>query len=564
MSNPEEKEPKEPTESESFADLLSEYEQSHKRRSEDGVRQIEATVISLSPEFVFFDIGYKTEGVLPIDAFGNQPPKPGDRFAVTVKGRNQEGYYELSRFKVAQPTDWSSLERAFQEKSTIVGTVTAVVKGGMTIDVGVRAFLPASRSGTRDAAEMEKLIGQEIRCRITKLDTTDENVVVDRRAVLEEEERAGKERRYSELKEGDVVKGTVRSLMDYGAFVDIGGIDGLLHVSDISLSRIKSPADVLAVGQEIEARVLRIDRDKQRVSLGLKQLQPEPWDSAAEKYRTGERVRGTVSRTMDFGAFVELEPGVEGLIHISELSWSKKRVLNALEIVKPGETVEAVVLSISPAERRISLGLKQALGDPWADIGKRFAAGSVIEGPVTSIMKFGAFVQLAEGIEGMIHVSEINAEKRINHPQEVLKVGQVVRAQVVSIDNERRLLRLSMKQVVPTSLDEYIAEHKVGDVVTGRVVNTEGSARVELGEGIQAVCPAGAPAVSPDNAESAQTSGKADLSSLGAMLQARWKGAGSGNTVHEKLEALRAGQVRSFRIVKLDPDNKAIEVETAG
>ncbi len=472
---------------ESFADILSQYEQSHKRRADDGTRQIEGTVISVTPESAFLDIGYKVEGVLAVSAFGETPPQPGDKLPVTVKGRNEEGYYELSRFKVAQPTDWSALERAFAEKSTILGTVTGVVKGGLTVDVGVRAFLPASRSGTRDAAELEKLVGQEIRCRITKLDTTDEDVVVDRRAVLEEEERAGKERRYAELQEGDVVKGTVRTLMDYGAFVDIGGVDGLLHVSDISLSRIKNPADVLTVGQEIEARVLRIDREKHRVALGLKQLQPEPWEDAGDKYKTGERVRGTISRVMDFGAFVELEPGVEGLIHISEMSWVK-RVQKPSDILKPGETVEAMVLSVNVPERRISLGLKQALGDPWADIGKRFAAGSVIEGPVTNITKFGAFVQLGEGVEGMIHVSEISAEKRINHPQEVLKVGQAVRAQVLSIDTERRTMRLSMKQLVPTSRDEYIAEHKAGDVVTGRVMDTDGGVRVELGEGIQAIC----------------------------------------------------------------------------
>jgi small subunit ribosomal protein S1 len=544
---------------ESFADMLSQYEQSHKRGAADGSRQVEATVISVSPESVFFDIGYKTEGVLPLSTFGETPPKPGDKLPVTVKGRNEEGYYELSRFKVAQPTDWSSLERAFEQKSTIVGTVTAVVKGGLSVDVGVRAFMPASRSGTREAAEMEKLVGQEIRCRITKLDTTEEDVVVDRRAVLEEEARAGKESRYSELKEGDIVRGTVRTLMDYGAFVDIGGIDGLLHVSDISLSRIKNPADVLSVGQEIEARVLRIDRDKQRISLGLKQLQPEPWDNATDKYKTGERVRGTVSRIMDFGAFVELEPGVEGLVHISEMSWVK-RVQKPSDIVKPGDNVEAVILSVNVPERRIALGLKQALGDPWADIGKRFAAGSVIEGPVTSITKFGAFVQAAEGVEGMIHVSEISAEKRINHPQDVLKVGEVVRAQVLSIDNERRQMRLSMKQLVPTSLDEYIAEHSVGDVVTGRVIDTERQVRVELGEGIQAVCEAQGGAASSSVA-GPESSGKADMSSLGAMLQARWKG-GSTASAAPKQEPLRAGQVRSFRITKLDAEKKSIEVET--
>jgi small subunit ribosomal protein S1 len=545
---------------ESFANILSQYEQSHRRRAEDGSRQVEATVISVSSESVFLDIGYKTEGVLPLSAFGNEPPKPGTKIPVTVKGRNAEGYYELSRFKVAQPTDWTSLERAFEQKSTIVGTVTAVVKGGLSVDVGVRAFMPASRSGTREAAEMEKLVGQEIRCRISKLDTTEEDVVVDRRAVLEEEERAGKERRYAELQEGDIVRGTVRSLMDYGAFVNIGGIDGLLHVSDISLSRVKNPVDVLSVGQEIEARVLRIDRDKQRISLGLKQLQPEPWDNAADKYKAGERVRGTVSRLMDFGAFVELEPGVEGLVHISEMSWVK-RIQKPSEVVKPGETVEAVILSINPAERRIALGLKQALGDPWADIGKRFAVGSVIEGPVTSITKFGAFVQAAEGVEGMIHVSEISAEKRINHPQDVLKVGEIVRAQVLSVDTERRLMRLSMKQLVPTSLDEYIAEHKTGDVVTGRVIDTDGQVRVELGEGIQATCRMQSGAVVTASTEQ-PAGGKADMSSLGAMLQARWKG-GSTATANSKQDTLRAGQVRSFRITKLDPEKKSIEVEAA-
>jgi len=561
MSDPEfPKGPNNTEADESFADILSQYEQSHRRRTDDGTRQLQGTVISVTPESVFLDIGYKIEGVLPLTAFGEKPPKPGDQVPVTIKGRNEEGYYELTRFKVAQPTDWSALERAFAEKSSIIGTVTGVVKGGLTVDVGVRAFLPASRSGTREAAELEKLVGQEIRCRITKLDTTDEDVVVDRRAVLEEEERAGKERRYAELREGDVVRGTVRSLMDYGAFVDIGGVDGLLHVSDISLSRIKSPADVLSVGQEIEARVLRIDRDKQRISLGLKQLQPEPWDNAGDKYKTGERVRGTISRIMDFGAFVELEPGVEGLIHISEMSWVK-RVQKPTDIVKPGESVEAVVLSVNAPERRISLGLKQALGDPWADIGKRFAAGSVIEGPVTSITKFGAFVQLAEGVEGMIHVSEISAEKRISHPQDVLKVGQPVRAQVLSVDTERRLMRLSMKQLVPTSLDEYITEHKLGDVVTGRVMDIDGGVRVELGEGIQAMCRTQSPGAGADSTDQ-QGGGKADLSSLGAMLQARWKG-GSTAKVAGKPEPLRAGQVRSFRITKLDHDAKSIEVEAA-
>ena len=545
---------------ESFGELLSQFEQSHSRKAEDGSKQIEGTVIAVSAESVFLDIGFKSEGILPLAAFqsAGEEVKPGDKLVVSVKGRDTDGYYELSRFKTALPKDWSSLEQAFADKTTIMGTVTGVIKGGLSVDVGVRAFMPGSRSGARDAAEMEKLVGQEIRCRIIKLDVTDEDVVVDRRAVTEEEERTGKERRYSEVKEGETVHGTVRSLTDYGAFVDIGGVDGLLHVGDIAWSRVAKPADVLSVGQEIEARVLKIDPEKRRISLGMKQIQPDPWHSVAEKYKTGERVRGAVTRVVDFGAFVELEPGVEGLIHISEMSWAKK-ARQASDVVKPGETVEAVVLAVSPSDRRISLGLKQALGDPWAEVTQKFGVGSVIEGPVTSLTNFGAFVQLSEGVEGMIHVSEISAEKRINHPQEVLKVGQLVKTQVLAIDKERRLLRLGMKQLVPTSLDEYIAEHKEGDVVTGRLIEvSDGLARVELGEGIQGTCPIVA---EHPGKEETRAEAKTDLSALSSMLKARWKGGAAGGV--SKPEAIRAGQIRSFRIAKLDAVAKKIELKLA-
>jgi len=542
---------------ESFSDLLSQFEREHTRPADGGPRQLDGTVVTVTADSVLLDIGYKSEGILPLSAFQSEEVKPGDKFAVSVKGRDPEGYYELTRARVARPKDWSALERAFADKSTILGTVTAMVKGGFSVDVGVRAFMPASRSGVREAAAMEKLVGQEIRCRITKLDVTEEDLVVDRRAVLEEEERGVKERRYSDLREGDIVNGTVRNIMDYGAFVDIGGVDGLLHVADISWGRVEKPSDVLTVGQEIEAKILKVDSDRQRVSLGLKQLQPHPWDSVAAKYTTGERVRGTVSRLADFGAFVELEPGVEGLVHISEMSWAK-RVHKPGDVVKIGDTVEVVILGVNVGEQRLSLGLKQALGDPWTEVPQKFPIGSAIEGPITSITKFGAFVQVAEGVEGMIHVSEISAEKRINHPQDVLKFGQVVQAQVIGIDPERRNMRLSMKQLVPTSLDEYIAEHNAGDVITGRVVEESGgSARVQLGEGIQATCRVTASA--PAKEESA-TPAKADLSSLSSMLQARWKGGSTAN-VASKPETIHAGQIRSFRIAKLDAEKKTIELE---
>jgi len=378
---------------ESFDQILSQYEQSHSRKAEDGGKQLEGTVVVVSGESVFLDIGFKSEGILPLAAFqsAGETVKPGDKLLVSVKGRDPEGYYQLSRFKVDRPTDWTSLEKAFADKATIVGTVTGVVKGGLSVDVGVRAFLPASRSGTRDAAEMEKLVGQEIHCRIIKLDVADEDVVVDHRAVAEAEERSVKERRFSEIKEGETMSGTVRSLTDYGAFVDLGGVDGLLHVSDLAWGRVNKPSDVLTLGQQIEVKVLKVDPDKRRISLGMKQLQPHPWDSVAEKYKAGERVRGAVTRVVEFGAFVELEPGIEGLIHVSEMSWAKK-LRSASDVVKPGETVEAVVLGVNAEDRRISLGLKQALGDPWTEVAQRFAVGSVIEGPVTSITKFGAFM----------------------------------------------------------------------------------------------------------------------------------------------------------------------------
>ncbi|HEY6936005.1 MAG TPA: S1 RNA-binding domain-containing protein, partial [Terriglobales bacterium] len=367
-----------------------------------------------------------------------------------------------------------------------------------------------------------------------------------------------RERRYGEIREGEQVRGVVRSLTDYGAFVDIGGVDGLLHVGDISWQRLSKPADVLSVGDEVEAVVLKVDPEKQRISLGMKQLQPNPWDTAAQKYRLGERARGTVTRLMDFGAFVELEPGVEGLIHVSEMSWVK-RVKKPSDVLKPGETVEAVILGVSAAQRRISLGLKQALGDPWADLARRLAAGSTVEGAVTSLTKFGAFVQIAEGVEGMIHVSEISAEKRINHPQDVLKVGQTVKAQVLGVDRDKRQIKLSIKQMAPTSIDEYLAEHRAGDVVSGRLLELAGGqARVELGEGIQATC-----RVPAQNAaeEGSPSEAKVDLASLSSMLQARWKGGAAPGAA--KPEPARSGQVRQFRIARLDAAAKQIELELA-
>lgn len=551
---------------ENFADILSDFERTHVHKPESGAQQLDGTVISVSADQVFLDIGYKMEGVLPRSAFDNSAEgvKAGDVVLVSIKGRNEEGYYSLTRHKVAQPRDWTALEDAFAQKIAVVGTVTAVVKGGASVDVGVRAFMPASRSGTRDAAELEKLVGTEITCRITKLDVTAEDLVVDRRVVLEEQARAAAQGRFAAMQEGDVVNGTVRSLMSYGAFIDIGGVDGLLHVSDMAWSHVSKPEDVLSEGQEINVRILKIDPETRKISLGLKQLEPEPWVKAPEKYAIGQRITGTVTRLADFGAFVEIEPGIEGLIHVSEMAWNKK-LRHPSDVLKQGDRVDAMILGIKPEERRISLGLKQTLTDPWVEVPQKYPVGAQVEGLVTKLMKFGAFVQIADGIEGLVHISEIVADRRLNHPSDELHAGQVVKAQVLAIDPEKRQIKLSMKQLIPTSIDEYIAEHKAGDTVSGRVVQeTNGRAMVELGEGIFGICGAGtgrAGEASPGTGDAKASTDATDLSSLTSMLQARWKG--SGPAPAAKPEPLRGGQVRSFKIVKIDPASKQIELEQA-
>ncbi len=534
----------------SFGDILSEFEQTHQSRGET----LDGTVVSVTPDGVFVDIGRKMDGVLPVDAA--QERKIGQKLRVSIRSRDEQGNYILSTVRVETPRDWSGLEAAFADKRTIGGTVTEVVKGGLRVDVGVRAFMPASRSGVRDQADMEKLVGESIECRITKLDTATDDVVVDRRVVLEEQERAAKEEAFTRLEEGSILRGTVRSVTDFGAFVDLGGVDGLLHVSDMAYSRTVKPADVVAVGDSIEVKILKIQRETHKISLGLKQLMPDPWISVAEKHPQGTRVRGKVARVADFGAFVELEPGVEGLIHVSEMSWTKKNV-RPVDLVKVGDAVEVVILGVNPGERRIALGLKQALGDPWEEALKKYPVGAAVEGPVTSLAKFGAFVDLGDGIEGMVHIGDISREKRLNHPSEALKVGERVKAQVLEADRERRRLRLGIKQLEPTSIDEYLAERKVGEIVTGRLVEVSGNqAKVELGEGVFARCKL----AEPQHQEAAAGASKADISALTAMLQTKWK---SGGASQAAAEPPRTGQIRSFKIVTLDAGAKRIELELA-
>jgi small subunit ribosomal protein S1 len=570
-------------ENEDFASLLRADDQARASAVDrsSGSKQIDATVVTVSNDTVYLDISYKTEGILPLTAFSrdDKAPEPGDRVRVTVKGRDLDGYYELTRQLSAAPQDFSSLEETFEKKGTVIGTVTGLVKGGLTVDIGMRAFMPSSRTGTRDAAEMEKLVGQQIRVRITQLDLEGgENgrpdAIVDRRSVMEEEARANSEQRFSELAEGQTVSGTVRSLTDFGAFLDLGGADALLHISDMAWQRVASPADVVAVGDVLEVKVLKIDASdaaKRRIAVGLKQLQAHPWESVQDKFTVGDKVIGTVTRDADFGAFVELAPGIEGLIHISEMAWGKK-VRKPSDIVKVGDQVEVVILGIDTEQKRMALGLKQALGDPWVELVKTVHAGSVVEGPVSQITKFGAFVTISEGIEGLVHISEITAEKRLNHPSDVLRVGERVKAQVLEIDREKRQLRLSIKQMVPSGLDEFLVEQKIGDIVTGRIIDVDraaNTARVELGEGIVTTCRIPALEQAVDSFNTVSSPGAAvDLSQLGSLLSSKWKTAHERTSMPVKKSAPTApsgevapGQIRSFRIATLDAATKSLAIE---
>ena len=546
----------------SFAEILSEFEQQH--HGHPSGQALQGTVVSITPESVFVDLGRKMDGVLPTEFFrepsGGLSIKIGDKLLVSITG-TEDGSYTLSTIKVERPRDWSALERAFSEKRPIGGVVTELVKGGLRVDVGAKAFMPASRSGAKDQAEMEKLVGQDIECRIIKLDTASEDVVVDRRAVLEEKEAQTRQHKLAELKEGAVVRGTVRSVTDFGAFVDLGGVDGLLHVTDMAWHRVAKPSDVVSIGDPVEVQILKISAETRRISLGMKQLQPDPWTAASERLRVGEKVQGKVSRLADFGAFIEIAPGVDGLIHVSEMSWSKK-IKKPSDVLKPGEMVEVVVLGVNGAEHRISLGLKQALGDPWEEAQRKYTVGTVVEGAVSSLTNFGCFVDLGNGIEGMIHISDITNEKRLNHPREAISASQTVRAVVLELDRERRRIKLGIKQLQPTSVDEYIGERTVGEVVSGRVVDIRGErAKIELGDGIMADCRMPEPGGEDSAAQPATPS--ADLSSLTAMLSAKWKQGGT-SSKSARPEAAKAGQIRSFRITKFDHANKKIEVELAG
>jgi small subunit ribosomal protein S1 len=519
---------------------------------------LEGVIVTMRDDGAFVDVGEKSEAFLPIpNVRGAKKPqwKPGDKIEVTVTGRSPEGYLLLTGVEAQRPTDWTHLEAAYAANASVVGKVTETVKGGLAVDVGVRAFLPASRSGERDQEALEALVGKEVRAKIVQLDIADRNVVLDRRVLLEEERQKQRQQAVAGLSEGAILKGVVRSIRDFGAFIDLGGVDALLHISDLSWGRVKDVGSLLKEGDEIDVKVLRVDEDGRRIAVGRKQLEPDPWTQAGEEFHVGQRVRGRVTRLKDFGAFVELLPGAEGLIHVSEMSWAK-RVRHPSDVLKAGDEVEAVILDMNLGQKRIALGLKQALGDPWDRVETELAPGTAVEGVIRKTTNFGAFVEVMDGIEGLLHVSDITSERRLNHPNEAVRVGDTVRVKVLEIDRGKRRLKLGMRQLEPTEQDRYLEGVQAGETVSGRITKVKGDrVEVELGEGVKGICTVSGGSTA--DGESAAASGVGDVSSLGAMLEAAWKGGSAGG------EALEAGQLRSFRVKNVDRERGAIELELA-
>ncbi len=531
---------------------------------EQSSERLRGVVVGTRADGVFVDIGRKSEAFLPVspDSGLDKPLAVGETVEVVVVGQSSEGYPLLSSLVSQQPRNWAQLEIAFNSGGSVVGKVIDTIKGGLSVDVGVRvrAFMPASRSGERTEEGLQSLVGQQVHARIVQLDEADRNVVLDRRAILEEERAQKRQEALERLSRGDRVHGTVRSIRKFGAFVDLGGIDGLLHVSDISWQRVNEPSDVLRIGQELEVEIIKVDHKAQRIGVGLKQLQTEPWSVVGEQFKPNDRVRGKVARIERYGAFVEVLPGIEGLVHISDMSYSR-RVRHPSEIVTVGDVVEVLVLDVKPQQKRIALGLKQALGDPWQRVGQLHPVGSAVVGTVRKIASFGAFIEIIEGVDGLLHISDITSERRLNSPAEMLREGDQVRVKILEIDTARRRVKVGMKQLEPTELDTFLSQVEVGETVTGRVVKMQGDeAIIEVGSGVHAVCATKKPrSVSRKGVQLGQTS---DLSSLKTMLESAWKG-GPEAGPDDREDPLTPGSVHSFRITKLDAERGAIELARA-
>jgi small subunit ribosomal protein S1 len=529
-ASPESSADAEPSGTQDFSAMLETYEKESAASRQEG-EIVRGIVVGISDQNVLVDIGYKSEGVVAREEFldhqGNLTVKRGDEVDVLIKSlENQDGYAILSRAAAMQVQSWERLRHAHQTHETIKGRVIERIKGGLNVDLdGVPAFLPGSQIDIRPVRNLEGFLRQEIEVRVIKLNRKRGNVVVSRKAVLEEVSGKKKAETLANIEEGVVLEGTVKNITDYGAFIDLGGIDGLLHIIDMSWGRIQSPNDIIKVGDEIQVKVLKFDREKERISLGYKQLLPDPWQSVAERFPKGAHVRGKVVSLTDYGAFIEIEPGVEGLVHVTEMTWSK-RLKHPSKLLSIGQDVEAVVLEADPHSRRISLGLKQVSPDPWETLPVRYHIGSRVTGKVRSLTDFGAFVEIEDGIDGLVHVSDISWTKRIKHPSDVLKKGQQVDAVITNIDVDGRRLSLSIKDLEPNAWDRFFDTHKLGDVIKGRAVRFANfGAFIEIEEGIEGLC---------------------HVSEL------------SDSRVEKPEDAVKIGQVMPFKILKLDPSQKKI------
>ena len=470
-----------------FARLMDLYDTSFRNLAEGEV--VKGTVVKVTPTEIVVDVGFKSEGVIPIEEFidenGQVSVHPGDLVDVLLeRTEDREGHVVLSREKAEKMKIWDEVEKAFQDRKVVIGRVIERIKGGLAVDIGVRAFLPGSQIDVRPVRNLDALKGQELRMRVIKVNKKRGNIVLSRKALLEEENAEKKKVTLDTLAEGKVLRGSVKNLTDYGAFIDLGGIDGLLHITDMSWGRVTHPSEVVKVGDDIDVVVLKYDPATERVSLGHKQLVPDPWSNVVDRYPVSIRVTGKVVSLTDYGAFIELEPGVEGLIHVSEMSWSK-RVKHPSKMLNQGDQVEAMVLGVDPGARRISLGLKQVESNPWNELTDKYPIGSNIVGKVRNLTEFGAFVEVEDGIDGLIHISDMSWSK-IKHPSEVLKKGDEVEAQVLSIDAENQRLSLGLKQLQTGIWKEFFEKNHAGDTVEGKVVRlTNFGAFVELAEGIE-------------------------------------------------------------------------------
>jgi small subunit ribosomal protein S1 len=456
-----------------------------------GDKIVSGTVVKQTEKHLVVDVGLKSEGLVPLEQVTDHTGvkfKAGDVIDVVIEREEPEGGYLVSYEKAQRLRVWDTIEKAANDKTPVTGTVISRVKGGLTVDIGLKAFLPGSQLEIRPVRNLDGYLGQQIEVRVIKLNKKRGNVVVSRKEILEEEVASKRGQTLEHLDEGAVLTGTVKNLTDYGAFVDLGGIDGLLHITDMSWGRLTHPRDLVNVGDEIQVKVLKFDKDKQRVSLGFKQLTPDPWLDASERYPVGAHVRGRVLSVTDYGAFVELEQGIEGLVHLSEMTWSK-RLKHPSKLVKAGDEVETIVLAVNPGDRRISLGMKQLLENPWEHLVERYPAGTIVEGRVRNLTDFGAFIEIEDGIDGLVHVSNLSWTKRVKHPSEVVKKGEKVKAVVLGVEPQNRRLSLGIKQLQPDVWESFFATHRVGDVVHGKVLRTaQFGAFVEIADGVEGLC----------------------------------------------------------------------------